>query len=292
MTDTLRSIGEFRGSRLGGFADLRTPEWRSAWGELEPWSDRYVRLSEPAWPKEYPWPRDALHVNTRVWEYPFVLDALRRYAPAPARVLDIGSALTFLPCFLQSQGYDVEASDIDQRMPGWAAEVYAAVERDPSWPKGRPLPRYALRDVTSEGGTGGFDVVTNISVLEHLPMDLLDAAVRSVHRALKPGGIFVCTLDCWLQGRRTPEHHPLDQAEFEAFLGKLGEAFTAVEPFTVRVPSDVLTNLRFPEEHAKAPPRPRAGLRQRVGAAGRAAVGRGEEPQLEWCAFGITLRAR
>ena len=40
-----------------------------------------------------------------------------------------------------------------------------------------------------------FDLVTSVSVLEHIPFDQIDRAVQDMHRVLRPGGFFVHTLD-------------------------------------------------------------------------------------------------
>ena len=261
---------------------------------IEKFSDEYLTSAQAAnaWPIEYPWPLDALHCNTRLWEYPFAVRSVRDYVLPRGRILDIGSALTFFPMFLAAEGFQVVASDYDPRMVPWFRRI---AERAPIrlWPRDRLC--YERLDVTVlDVAENSFDAVTNISVLEHLPMIALERAAASIHRVLKPGGIFVCTLDCWIGGARTPEHHPLDQAEFANFFRVLRNYFEEAEAREVRTPCDFITNVQFPRDLARAGDATVCpeSLARRIRRAIRTVV-RGDYPsRLNWCVYGIVLRKR
>lgn len=297
MTD-----GRFQGARFAGITDLESPVWRRHFDDLEAFSTRYLQqaLNRDVWPRDYPWPFDSLHVNTRIWEYPFVADAFERFVPPGARVLDIGSALTFLPSWLAARGHSVVASDSDPRMRDWAARLHAAVSDPGLWPQAQLT--YETLDVTAPAlPDAAFDVITNVSVLEHLPPSALAAATAAIRRLLKPGGLLVCTCDLMVAGSPTPEHHPLNQQEASAFLEQLTAGFELAEPHRPTVPADLLTNRRYPRDLAArrvVPPWSAAGASgpRRAGARSVlrriiwAALNRPSPVALEWCAYGLVLR--
>lgn len=288
----------FRGARFASHVDLDTPRWRELFDDAQRYSDRYLAVARESgcWPSDYPWPPDALHCNTRIWEYPFVIDAIERFAPREATILDIGSALTFLPAYLAAKGHRVVASDIDPRMPRWFGPLAKALEGEQLWPADKVT--YECLDVTRlDAAAGTFDVVTNVSVLEHLPMATLAAAARAIRGVLRPGGILVCTLDCWIDGQRSDHHHPLDQDEFEAFTDLLLEEFELIEGPQIRVPNDLITNDVFPRSitNHRVPAANESPLRRcdrYLRRVAKAVLGRRELPGLQWCVFGMTLRNR
>ncbi|MCG3174828.1 MAG: hypothetical protein GMKNLPBB_03117 [Myxococcota bacterium] len=289
----------FHGSRFGSLNELVLPETRALYEDLRKFSDDYIRRAtvSKAWPTAYPWPLDALHCNTRLWEYPFVLDAMRRHTRGEGQLLDIGSAMTFFPGYCAGNRFSVIASDIDARMKTWADAVWRELRETGTWPQPSQL-EYRTEDATRLTlPSESCDVVTNISVLEHMPLHLLVKSLQEIHRVLRHGGVFICTLDCWIRGARDDHHHPLDQAEFTRFMGELTSLFTPVEPHVCRTPSDLITNFKYPVELVSNSPVFRAaqsaapGVKDRLKSRLRLAVkGPPSSNQLEWCAFGITLR--
>jgi SAM-dependent methyltransferase len=112
--------------------------------------------------------------NERPIEYRFVFEAIVR--TGPQTILDVGTGETALPSLMRTCGPVVRAVDN---------------VRD-YWPEGMINRHYHVDDEDAvKGLTGSYDMVTCISVLEHIKPH--DAAVRSMLGALKPGGHLVLT---------------------------------------------------------------------------------------------------
>lgn len=289
-----RLLRGFEGMRYGCFADLADHRWRECFDELDRFSHAYLTAAHErgVWPSDYPWPVDALHTNTRLWEYPFVWDVVRRHVAPSSRILDVGSALTFLPPFLARSGHAIVASDVEPRMKTWARELWDGLRDHEVW---RGITHddldYALADVTRlPFAPDSFDAVTNVSVLEHLPPAAMAQAVEAIARVLKPGGLLICTLDCWLRGEPMVNHTPLDGTALEAYLHTVGRWFRLVEEPTLRHPADLITNRHYPRDVGR-PFRPRPQMATGIGSRVRTALDifRSTAPPLEWCALGMVV---
>ena len=113
-------------------------------------------------------------LNERAIEYRFAFEAIRR--ACPESILDVGTGETALPSLMRTCGPVVRAVDN---------------VRD-YWPEGMINRHYHVEDEDAVRGlTGSYDMVTCISVLEHIKAH--DAAVRSMLAVLKPGGHLVLT---------------------------------------------------------------------------------------------------
>lgn len=113
--------------------------------------------------------------NERPAEYRFVFKHLTRICPQT--ILDVGTGQGSFPSLLRECGFHVTAVDNIRDF----------------WPSGMVNRHYYVRDddIRRPRVTGSFDLITCISVLEHIRDS--DAAVRSMFNLLKPGGHAVMT---------------------------------------------------------------------------------------------------
>jgi SAM-dependent methyltransferase len=123
-------------------------------------------------------------------EADYVAAMLRRHAPPPTRLLDVGSGTGRHALELASLGYSVTGIDASERM------VSIARERAKEAPSGQQ-PTYAVADARSfrldvrfGAVTSLFHVVSYLTEPEHLQQ-----AFSSVHAHLEPGGVFF--FDYW-----------------------------------------------------------------------------------------------
>ncbi len=113
--------------------------------------------------------------NERPVEFRFVFKCLTELYPQ--RVLDVGTGTTCLPHLMRSCGCVVTAIDNIQDY----------------WPSGMVNRHYHIldEDISSTSLQGPFDLITCISVLEHIAD--YQAAVANMLRLLAPGGHLVAT---------------------------------------------------------------------------------------------------
>jgi len=102
------------------------------------------------------------------------LDAVARWIPSGARVLELGGGSGYQASLMAAQGLDVLSIDIPQGI---------------ATPKHRffPVQEYDGRTIPAEDAS--FDVVFSSNVLEHVPH--LDLMTDEIRRVLKPDGISV-----------------------------------------------------------------------------------------------------
>lgn len=220
-----------------GFAalsDLRTAEWRGAFTSLEGAQDRFLAHEAEFRGADYRWPRDALRWWSRVWEYPFTMHHLRRWrasvaAPAPL-VVDLGSGVTFFPFEVARLGCEVACLDIDPVAGRDLGRAAAVTDAAPG--------RVAFRQVTGSAlplADGEADAVYCVSVIEHVPD--FPGMVAEVARALRPGGLFVVTVDVDLMGGPT-----LGVEQLRTFFAAVHERFEPLVPELPVHPLDLLVS--------------------------------------------------
>ncbi|HWG46295.1 MAG TPA: class I SAM-dependent methyltransferase [Gemmataceae bacterium] len=113
--------------------------------------------------------------NERAIEYRFVFQSASRLCPQ--KVLDVGTGQSALPALLRICGIVVTASD----------------NVTDYWPEGMYNRHWHVvdDDITKSNLPGGYDMVTCISVLEHIRDHR--AAVQEMFRLLSPGGHLLLT---------------------------------------------------------------------------------------------------
>ena len=119
--------------------------------------------------------------NERPVEFAFVFRCLAEFAPTT--VLDVGTGHTSLPHLIRNCGPVVTAID----------------NVTDYWPKGMVNRHWYIEDddIRAPKITGPFDMITCVSVLEHVVP--ADAAVASMFKLVRPGGHVIIT---------TPFHAP------------------------------------------------------------------------------------
>ncbi len=131
---------------------------------------------------------EPLRPTDRYLEYPFVFKNLPKL---PAKILDVGSAGSFFPLIVSSLGYDVTGCDIRPY------KILNKVKFNNFTFLQKNICEHSLQEE-------GFDVVTCISVLEHIGLkgrygsgDDSEGDIKMVEeikRVLKPGGRAIITV--------------------------------------------------------------------------------------------------
>jgi SAM-dependent methyltransferase len=188
----------FDRSGLAALSDLQTPQWKALFRLMEQEQAGFLEKQEYFRSREYRWPRDSLHSWSRVWEYPYAYHHLRAWHAArewnaPARVVDVGSGVTFFGFALAKLGYHVTCTDVDPICGIDLARASGCVSHDPGivdfrLTDGRALPF----------SDGEADALCCVSVLEHVPD--FEALIAEMARILKPGGLLLVTVDLDLRG--------------------------------------------------------------------------------------------
>jgi SAM-dependent methyltransferase len=174
-------------------------DWNRRWAA--PFGSGWTRRIRRRW---WTWPIAASLVgpfafqgnnDTRIFEYPWAFGALQ--VRPGLSVLEIGGSLSGFQFVLDRAGCRVVNVD-----PATEAEAY--------WPLDRPtfelLNRRFGTQVTlkqcmlheADLLSNHFDRVVSISVIEHIPPEDLRVLLEHVRRILKPGGLFVLTVDLFL----------------------------------------------------------------------------------------------
>jgi len=135
---------------------------------------------------------DYLHVCRwpfRQLEYSFALELIERSGQQKGAALDAGSGITPFGHAVASLGFSVTACDYDRELMREMASAHMEQVYGSSV-------NYEWQDLTRlTYPDQSFDLVTCISVLEHIGAPHDQAAVRELIRVLKPGGQLILTVD-------------------------------------------------------------------------------------------------
>jgi SAM-dependent methyltransferase len=229
----------FARSGLAALSDLDSPEWRQIFELLEGEQALFLEHESEFRSPEYIWPRDPLHNWSRIWEYPYVMHHLQSFGydwkrTTPAKVVDLGSGVTFFPFAVAKKGFEVICTDVDPICEKDLKRAIPRVEHGTG--------RVSFR--LSNGSSLPFedceaDAVYCISVLEHVPN--LDCTVREIARILKPEGLLLLTVDLDLRG-----DFDLGVKQQQRLVCSLGEYFEFRCPEVTLHPADVLNSVNGP----------------------------------------------
>ena len=149
-------------------------------------------------------------INERPVEYAFLFRELAGFWPKT--VLDVGTGMTALPHLLRNCGFIVTATD---NIKGY-------------WPSGLVNRHYHVinDDITDTSLSGTFDVVTCISVLEHIQAHI--KAMKSIYRLLNPGGRLILTCP-YNENRYVPNVYRLPDSSVRESYPFVTQAFSRKE---------------------------------------------------------------
>jgi SAM-dependent methyltransferase len=188
----------FQRSGLAQLSDLATQEWQASFLQLETHQAQFLSKESEFRSADYKWPRDPLHTWSRLWEYPYAYHHLERLRTewredrAP-RIVDLGSGVTFFPFSLARLGYRVTCADID---PVCVTDIPRAARAVTATPGS--VDACLIQGDRLPFADGEIDALYCISVLEHIPNP--EQTLSEISRILKPGGLFILTIDLDLRG--------------------------------------------------------------------------------------------
>ena len=175
------------------------------------------------------------------------------------RVLDIGGSLAGLQFVLDREGCEVVNVDPgeDSRGRGWPVRPETFERLNRAFGTQVTLRNCFVEQAKLEDAS--FDRAVSISVLEHVPEHDLESILNHVRRALKPGGLFVVTLDLFLDvepfapaksnifGHNIDARWLVETSGLELVSGNRAElhGFPEFEPERIRARDDLLVG-RYP----------------------------------------------
>lgn len=228
----------FERSGLAARSDLLTQEWLELFHSLEKEQEIFLIHEDRFRSPGYKWPRDPLHTWSRVWEYPYVYHHLKiwraKFSGGMPLVVDLGSGVTFFPFTLARLGCSVTCVDIDEVCKMDLACAAQCVLHEPGkvdfqLSDGHVIP---FKDEEVDG-------LYSISVLEHI--STLENTVEEIARVLKPGGLFILTIDLSLRN-----DVQLGVDPYQLLMKKMMDHFDFLYPEIGVHPADMLNSLSGP----------------------------------------------
>ena len=251
----------FERSGLASLDDLESESWKAIFSLLEKGQQEFLSAGDAIWSAEYrkKWPTDALHWWSRVWEYPYVYYHLAAWRsrisdPGIPVVVDLGSGVNFFPFSVARLGCDVKCVDVDETC---YADLQKAIKKI-RVTEGK-VEAFLCHGARLPFGDNAVDAIYCISVLEHV-LDF-QTTILEAFRILKPGGLFLLTIDLDLCGNAEigPERH-------ETLVSALTDRFSYVYGDTTIHPTRILRSNTGPSplKNLQGFPRFWFFIRQRV----------------------------
>ncbi|MDP9019083.1 MAG: class I SAM-dependent methyltransferase [Candidatus Eremiobacteraeota bacterium] len=226
----------FDRSGLAALSDLQAPAYHPILAQLERVDADFLQSVPMFAHPQYRWHRDTLHTWSRAWEYAFMLHHINSEcmkAPLPLHVIDFGSGSTFFPFAIARMGNTVLCFDNDPigvaDLQTASAVVSSGSGSVEARQNGETLPCDSL----------SANIAYSVSVLEHMPDPV--PIIEEIYRVLKPGGLFILTMDLDVEGTSG-----VSPAHFEQLRAQLGERFTWEFAERTIHPLDVLTSKNSP----------------------------------------------
>lgn len=169
----------------------------------------------------------------RKLEYSFMLHNCKNLLKPGVKTLDAGCGITPIARFFASQGCEAYGIDSNENAINYLQNPHSLLYD--------PNVHLTTQDLTAlKFEDNMFDLVTNISVLEHLDRVSASNAISEMLRVLRPGGMLILTVD--FTGReKTRRLKSRLKLQFEAGLRLLKNG--KIREFTKKLPKNVLPNL-------------------------------------------------
>ncbi len=222
-------------SGYANIRDLDSKIWANIYSILESYQSFFLEKEHLYRSKEYKWPSESLKHWSRVWEYPYILYNLKKIKEQNGfnfHILDVGSGVTFFPFYLCSENFKITMTDIDkiaEQDNNKAIEIFNMNRDDINF--------QLCTESSLPFDSNTFDVVTSISVIEHISN--LENTIIEINRVLKSKGYLILTYDIDLGGT-----HELKPEKFYNFQDILDKYFNLVNNQLISHPNDILTNKR------------------------------------------------
>lgn len=174
--------------------------------------------------------------RTRTVEYPWVYHAAQ-LSPG-TRLIDIGAGASGFQFVASREGVEVTSVDplIDANADAdWCFSDAGFARLNKALRCDVTFVRKLLEDARLE--EGAYDRVVAVSVIEHIPVESAVSLLREIARVLKPGGLFIATVDLFLDlrpftdvpankwGSNVPPRALVDASGLELIHGDRSELF-------------------------------------------------------------------
>ena len=175
---------------FANFNDFNSNDFLRKYRNLSKFSNYYLSLLEKNnfLKNLIGWPIDSLSTNTRAWEYTKILEYFNNIREEKS-ILDIGGGITFFPFFLNNLKHKVTVIDNDKKLINLANKISKRIKKQ------LKPPTYKFADIVKDKPKKKFDLITCISVIEHLKYDDLNKAFNYFYNSVKKGGKIIITLD-------------------------------------------------------------------------------------------------
>jgi SAM-dependent methyltransferase len=171
--------------------------------------------------------------STRQFEYPWAY--FNADLQPSMKVLEIGGGLSGFQFVLSHEGHEVV--NVDPGMEVFGFQISQASVDALNAIFGTNVTIRSCEIEKAQLQPGAYDRACSVSVLEHLSPETIAVVLDKVHAALKPGGLFVLTVDLFLDlapftkktantwGRNVPITTLLDPSQFEILHGVKDELY-------------------------------------------------------------------
>ena len=150
--------------------------------KMKDYSKKYLNKNKKTL-KKYKWIRNSFNQWSRIYEYPYCLENIKKNIPTKAQILDAGCGVTFFPFFLNSN-YNVTCIDQDDY-----SNIFKNINKEQK--TNVTFKKTTLQNISLPNNT--FDAIYCISVLEHT--EDYESILKEFHRLLKPNGTIIITFD-------------------------------------------------------------------------------------------------